>query len=423
MSQLIVATSPPQRPPSARPDPVDAVQGDADEPFAALLAGLVGAPPTAAEPMPSTDFAAAPRREALVEAVAADAGRSARGAKLERAAEWTDGRQPGSAVVPGEAQPAPPTSGAVASRDPRNAADGVAQPGPAAPSALTAGPLPAGQRSSGAGGAAQPATATPDPAAAAPSTAAPAQPSERRRNEPHPGAGQPAASLPTRNQPAGKAPPASEATRESMSPAAPPAVGAMARGAAAASLSELGLVRLAWNAVAAEAVSPPDPIATDGLAGTADRPGLASFAQVAGAGAARPVQQLALAIDRAVKGEIRQLTIQLSPQELGAVEIALELDADRRLTVAILAERPETLDLLRQDARQLERLLGQQGLGLADAAIDLGLMSEERRRGRERPPTAAPAAGIADEPAVAVAGISAPAPPASAATRRLNLSI
>lgn len=95
--------------------------------------------------------------------------------------------------------------------------------------------------------------------------------------------------------------------------------------------------------------------------------------------AMQPVRQLAAVIDRAVAGEVRQLTIQLSPRELGAIDIALSFDEKRRLSVSILAERPETLELLKSDARQLERLLGRQGLELADAGLELGLMSQERR--------------------------------------------
>jgi flagellar hook-length control protein FliK len=94
--------------------------------------------------------------------------------------------------------------------------------------------------------------------------------------------------------------------------------------------------------------------------------------------AVQPVRQLAAVIDRAVAGEIRQLTIQLSPQELGAIDIALSFDEERRLSVSILAERPETLELLKGESRQLERLLGRQGIDLADAGLELGLMSQER---------------------------------------------
>jgi hypothetical protein len=55
----------------------------------------------------------------------------------------------------------------------------------------------------------------------------------------------------------------------------------------------------------------------------------------------------------------------LEPAELGRVEIRLEPGAGPGETTAvrILAERPETLALLRRDARELDRALAQAGLG------------------------------------------------------------
>ncbi len=128
--------------------------------------------------------------------------------------------------------------------------------------------------------------------------------------------------------------------------------------------------------------APADGSLLSGLAAPAAGGGDAASASPAAAPASaamQPLRQLAAVIDRAVAGEVRQLTIQLSPQELGAIDIALSFDEKRRLSVSILAERPETLELLKSDARQLERLLGRQGLELADAGLELGLMSHERR--------------------------------------------
>ena len=107
-------------------------------------------------------------------------------------------------------------------------------------------------------------------------------------------------------------------------------------------------------------------------------PSAASLTGAPTGAAVHPTRQLAAVIDRAVAGEIRQLTIQLSPQELGAIDIALSFDEERRLSISILAERPETLELLKGESRQLERLLGRQGIDLADAGLELGLMNQER---------------------------------------------
>jgi flagellar hook-length control protein FliK len=138
----------------------------------------------------------------------------------------------------------------------------------------------------------------------------------------------------------------------------------------------------------------------------------------------RPVTQLAAAIERAVNGEVRQLRIQLSPSELGTIEIALEIDADRRLGIAILVERPETLDMLRQESRQLERLLAQQGIDLGEAGLELGLMSQERRDDGQRSSPETRELVLADAmTALEPTALSIASPPDPLSPHRLNLSI
>ncbi|MEZ5860195.1 MAG: flagellar hook-length control protein FliK [Geminicoccaceae bacterium] len=133
-------------------------------------------------------------------------------------------------------------------------------------------------------------------------------------------------------------------------------------------------------------------IADDSLPGAACSPnGPAAFvgAPLDAAGsaeaplAASAVRQLALAIGQAVSGDVRQLSVQLSPEALGGLEITVDFADERRVAVTILAERPETLDLLRGETRQLERLLGQQGVSLAAGGFELGLMADGRGQRRE----------------------------------------
>lgn len=165
------------------------------------------------------------------------------------------------------------------------------------------------------------------------------------------------------------------------------------------------------------------------LAGGAPR-GEAITAETAAArtSAPAPVQQLAAAIERAVGGDVQRLTVQLSPEALGSIEIALEVDAERRLAVVILAERPETVELLRGEARELQRLLAQQGIDLGDAGLELGLMGGERRErqpARDDDPT-----GEVEPETVEAQLLAVPLPGAAPAEHdpigrsgRLNLSI
>ncbi|MCH8925922.1 MAG: flagellar hook-length control protein FliK [Proteobacteria bacterium] len=60
----------------------------------------------------------------------------------------------------------------------------------------------------------------------------------------------------------------------------------------------------------------------------------------------------------AVAKGVDKISIQLSPASLGTVDVILEVTSGSRVAVQVIAERAETLDLLRADARGLERALG-----------------------------------------------------------------
>ena len=81
-----------------------------------------------------------------------------------------------------------------------------------------------------------------------------------------------------------------------------------------------------------------------------------------GAAAAAVVDQVAVQIQRAAAGGTDRLVIQLQPEELGRVEVRLEIGDDAAVRTTVIADRPETLDLLQRDARTLERALGNAGL-------------------------------------------------------------
>lgn len=85
-----------------------------------------------------------------------------------------------------------------------------------------------------------------------------------------------------------------------------------------------------------------------------------------------PAAQLTGRIEQAVSEGQTTLTVRLDPEELGRVEVKLELQ-DGRVTASIAAERPATLDLLQRDARLLERAVQQSGLQLSDAGMQFSL--------------------------------------------------
>lgn len=77
----------------------------------------------------------------------------------------------------------------------------------------------------------------------------------------------------------------------------------------------------------------------------------------------------------------RQVELRLDPPELGRVQIQLDT-SDGGLRAVILAERPETYDLLRRHAEILQRELAEAGFD----DVDLGFAAGEQEAGREGDP-------------------------------------
>jgi hypothetical protein len=83
--------------------------------------------------------------------------------------------------------------------------------------------------------------------------------------------------------------------------------------------------------------------------------------------------QVAAAAGRAAPGSDRMINLTLSPEELGSVRLSLRHTNDG-LSVAVFAERPETLDLLRRNIDLLARDF-----------LDIGYESAEFTFGGENP--------------------------------------
>ena len=66
-------------------------------------------------------------------------------------------------------------------------------------------------------------------------------------------------------------------------------------------------------------------------------------------------------------------TIQITPVELGRVDIRIERPADGPATIQLVAERPETLSRLIHDQSQLQQALDQAGVPQAGRVLDFSL--------------------------------------------------
>jgi flagellar hook-length control protein FliK len=75
---------------------------------------------------------------------------------------------------------------------------------------------------------------------------------------------------------------------------------------------------------------------------------------------------------KALEGK-NHFDIRLDPPELGRIEVHLDVDKDGNVTSRMIADRSDTLDLLRRDASGLERALQDAGLKTADNSLQFSL--------------------------------------------------
>jgi flagellar hook-length control protein FliK len=93
-------------------------------------------------------------------------------------------------------------------------------------------------------------------------------------------------------------------------------------------------------------------------------------------GAATPAavpDQLSASIRHNVKAGNDSFSIQLRPDELGRVDIRLEIGQDGRVSANVAVERPQTLELLMRDQRGLERALQDAGLKTDSQSLSFSL--------------------------------------------------
>ena len=87
--------------------------------------------------------------------------------------------------------------------------------------------------------------------------------------------------------------------------------------------------------------------------------------------------QVAVNIQRAAGAGQDQITLQLRPAELGRIEVKMDMGHDGKMTAVITADKPETLDLLRNDARTLVQSLNDAGLQTDANSLSFNLKGQD----------------------------------------------
>ena len=101
-----------------------------------------------------------------------------------------------------------------------------------------------------------------------------------------------------------------------------------------------------------------------------------------------PVAGLAVEIAGRAHAGNNHFQIRLDPPELGRIEVKLSVDRQGQVTSHLIADRADTLDLLRRDSTGLERALQDAGLKTAGDGLQFSLRDQSfngRQNGDNRP--------------------------------------
>ncbi|MCA1454697.1 flagellar hook-length control protein FliK [Bradyrhizobium sp. BRP22] len=89
-----------------------------------------------------------------------------------------------------------------------------------------------------------------------------------------------------------------------------------------------------------------------------------------------PVSGLAMEIAATAKSGKSRFEIRLDPPELGRIDVRIHVDNNGQVTSHLTVERPETLQMLRQDANQLQRALDNAGLSTGNGGLQFSLRDQ-----------------------------------------------
>lgn len=95
------------------------------------------------------------------------------------------------------------------------------------------------------------------------------------------------------------------------------------------------------------------------------------------------MEQLRVQVAHAVSTEMEKLSIRLRPDDLGGIDIQLAFSGDGRVMASVQVEKAETLELLRMDARQLERSLQDAGLQTDAGSLSFSLKDDSGAAGND----------------------------------------
>jgi chemotaxis protein MotD len=112
-----------------------------------------------------------------------------------------------------------------------------------------------------------------------------------------------------------------------------------------------------------------------------------------------PISGVAVEIVSRAEDGLRRFEIRLDPPELGRIDVRLDVDNGGNVRSRLTVDRPETLDLLRRDAPQLERALQHAGLN-TEGGLQFSLR-DQNFANRDQSPRNTPTFIVPDDEAAA----------------------
>ncbi len=90
-------------------------------------------------------------------------------------------------------------------------------------------------------------------------------------------------------------------------------------------------------------------------------------------------EQVSLKITKALQTGNSNIEVHLDPAKLGKVSVNIAIQHNGQVSVTMMAERQDTLDLLRSDAKSLERSLADAGLSSGGNTLNFGLKGQQQQ--------------------------------------------
>jgi hypothetical protein len=118
-------------------------------------------------------------------------------------------------------------------------------------------------------------------------------------------------------------------------------------------------------------------------------------------------EQVAINLKQALTTGSDEIQIQLKPASLGTIDVKLNVNHDGRLTAVISADRSDTLNLLKQDASQLQQSLRDAGFNADSGSLSFNLRNDGQSFAQNAPPSLPASAGAPVDFAAATAAVRA----------------